>query len=137
MRSFRIYGLYLCRGITKQTGHYALQTHGQSAVSKHRERACGGVPLRYRLRPRAPSPGGALAQHPRGDPIGREASGEEYNPDDRHFFTDGYGNYRLLEELDRSQLNDILEVFNDLYGADCFAVIKTPIGYGYYKCVND
>lgn len=70
-------------------------------------------------------------------PIGREASGEEYNPDDRHFFTDGYGNYRLLEELDRSRLNDILEVFNDLYGADCFAVIKTPIGYGYYKCVND
>ena len=70
-------------------------------------------------------------------PIGRDASLEEYDSDDRHFFTDGDGNYRLLEDLNRSQLDDILEVFNDIYGADCFAVIKTPIGYGYYKCIND
>ena len=70
-------------------------------------------------------------------PIGRDASLEEYDSDDFHFFTDGYANYRLLEDLPKSDLDDILEVFNDHYGADCFAVSKTPIGYGYYKCVND
>lgn len=70
-------------------------------------------------------------------PIGRDATSEEYDPDDFHYFTDGYSNYRLLEDLSRGHLNDILEVFNDHYGADCFAVIKTPIGYGYYKCVCD
>ena len=46
-------------------------------------------------------------------PIGRDATLEEYDPD------------------------DILEVFNDHFGADCFCVSKTPIGYGYYKCIND
>ena len=70
-------------------------------------------------------------------PIGRDATTDEYDPDDIHYFTDGYNNYRLLEDLSRSQLDDILEVFNDLYGVDCFAVSKTAIGYGYYKCVND
>lgn len=70
-------------------------------------------------------------------PIGRNATTEEYDPDDLHFFTDGYSNYRLLEDLSISQLDDILEVFNDLYGGDCFAVKKTTIGYGYYKCVNE
>ena len=70
-------------------------------------------------------------------PFGRDASSEEYDPDDCHFFTDGDDNYRLLEKLDRTQLDDILEVFNDLYGADCFGISKTPIGYGFYRCVND
>ena len=70
-------------------------------------------------------------------PIGRDATLEEYDPDDTHYFTDGYANYRLLEDLPKSDLDDILEVFNDHFGADCFCVSKTPIGYGYYKCVND
>ena len=70
-------------------------------------------------------------------PIGRNVLPGEYDSDDRHYFTDGDGNYRLLEDLSRSQLEDILEVFNDIYVADCFAVCKTPIVYGYYKCVND
>ena len=69
-------------------------------------------------------------------PIGRAATLEEYDPDDFHYFTDGYSHYRLLENLSRSQLDDILDVFNDLYGEDCFAILKTQIGYGIYKCVN-
>lgn len=69
--------------------------------------------------------------------IGRDASLEEYDSDDFHFFTDGYANYRLLEDLPKSDLDDILEIFNDHYGADYFEVRETPIGYGYYKCIND
>ena len=71
-------------------------------------------------------------------PMGRDAAGDEYDPDDRsHCFTDGYGNYRILDNLTRSQLDDLLDVFNHYYGNDCFVVIKTLIGYGYYKCTND
>ena len=69
-------------------------------------------------------------------PIGRDAAGDDYDPDDLSCFTDGYSNYRLLDTLDQSQLDDILEVFNDHYCADCFAISKTAIGYGFYKCVN-
>ena len=68
-------------------------------------------------------------------PIGRNATPEEFDPDDFHCFSDGYANYKLLEDLPQSNLDDILEVFNDLYGADAFAVRKTSIGYGFYKCV--
>ena len=70
-------------------------------------------------------------------PFGRDASDEEYNPDDPHCFTDGYGHYILRTDLSKSELDDVLEVFNELYCSDCFAISKTPIGYGYYKCVND
>lgn len=69
-------------------------------------------------------------------PIGRDVLPGEYDTDDPNYFTDGYGSYRLLTDLSRSKLDDILEVFNDIYG-DCFVVMKTAIGYGYYKCVND
>ena len=69
-------------------------------------------------------------------PMGKDA-GDSYDPDDLfHCFTDGYANYRILDDLTRGQLNDLLEIFNDHYGSDCFAVMKTPIGYGFYKCVD-
>ena len=42
---------------------------------------------------------------------------------EEHYFTDGYANYRLLEDLPKSDLDDILEVFNDHYGADCGCVL--------------
>ncbi len=85
-------------------------------------------------------PGGIIALHDSFNnqdiPIGREA-GDEYDPDDLfHFFSNDFGNYKILDNLTRSQLDDILDVFNDHYCSDCFAISKTPIGYGFYKCVE-
>ena len=49
-------------------------------------------------------------------PMGKD-SGNDYDPNDRfHCFTDGYANYRILDNLTRDQLNNLLAVFNDHYG---------------------
>ena len=68
-------------------------------------------------------------------PIGRDPVGDEFDPDDPHCFRVDADPYILVKDLTRGQLDDLLEVFNELYSADCFAVDKTPIGYGFYKCV--
>lgn len=70
-------------------------------------------------------------------PFGRKASPEEWNPDDMHCLSFEGEHFMLLTDFSRGHLNDILDVFNDNYGGDCFCVLKTPIGYGYYKCVED
>ncbi len=68
-------------------------------------------------------------------PIGRDPVGDEFDPDDLHCFYADTDPYILVKDLSREQLDDLLDVFNELYSADCFAVDKTPIGYGFYKCV--
>lgn len=68
-------------------------------------------------------------------PVGRDPLGDEFDPDDPHCFRADTEPYILVQDLSREQLDDLLDVFNELYSADCFAVDKTPIGYGFYKCV--
>lgn len=84
-------------------------------------------------------PGGIIALHDSFNnqdlPIGKRA-GDDYDPDDMHYFSNDFGNYKLLTDLSREELDDILDVFNDHYSGDCFAIDKTAIGYGYYKCVE-
>ena len=70
-------------------------------------------------------------------PFGREATMEEWESEGDKCFSNDYGSYRLLDDLSKELLDDILEVFNDHYCADCFAISKTAIGYGFYKCANE
>jgi len=82
-------------------------------------------------------PGGVIYLHDSFNnqdiPIGKEA-GDEYDPDDHyHYFSNDFGNYKILDSLSKGQLDDLMEVLNDHYCSDCFAVSKTLIGYGYYK----
>lgn len=70
-------------------------------------------------------------------PFGREATMEEWESEGYKCFSNDYGSYRLLDDLSKDLLDDILEVFNDHYSGDCFAISKTAIGYSFYKCVND
>ena len=61
------------------------------------------------------------------------AEGEELR-DYYHFYAlDEW--YKPHPNLGLSQLNDVLEVFNDRYG-DIFYIARTRIGYGFYRAEN-
>ena len=70
-------------------------------------------------------------------PIGIEIPPKNVDSDDGGFFQVDSHWYKPDDSLSRSELEDFLQVVNDHYGADLFAVQKTPIGYGFYKVVPD
>ena len=70
-------------------------------------------------------------------PIGIEIPPKDVDPDDGGFFQVDSHWYKPDDSLSRSELDDFLQVVNDHYGADLFAVQKTRIGYGFYKVVPD
>ena len=70
-------------------------------------------------------------------PIGVEVPSEDVDSDNGSFFqVDGFW-YTQDNTLSRSNLDDFLQVINDHYGKDLLAILKSDIGYGYFKAVQD
>ena len=69
--------------------------------------------------------------------IGIAIPSEEAQANEKRFFQVNDSWYKPNPDLSRYSLDNFLQLVNDRYGSDLFAVLKSGIGYGYFKVIPD